>query len=170
MCSGDFTVGSKCIPWEIWQLQRRTFLFGLCWQGFNDRVISIGLANFAGTARGTNFNEEFSIDFAKLLPLRRDIIFVVDSFNWANWFASATVNALIRLDIKHTRAFVDAINRAFFDARLIFNIDTRFGNNVRHEESSIWVATAVNCNTYRGLSRLLTTAVPLAPFGEAFFA
>jgi hypothetical protein len=133
-------------------------------------VISIGLADFASAARRTNLNKELSIYFAKLLPLRRDIIFVVDSFNWANRFASATVNALIRLDIKHARAFVDAINRAFFDARLIFNIDTRFGNNVRHEESSIWVATAMNCNTYRGLSRLLTTAVPLAPFGEAFFA
>jgi hypothetical protein len=73
------------------------------------------------------------------------------------------------LDIKHARTFVDAINRAFFDARLIFNINTRFGNNVRHEKSSIWVATAVNCNTYGGLRCLLTTAVPLAPFGEAFF-
>jgi hypothetical protein len=133
-------------------------------------VISIGLADFASAARRTDLNKELSIYFAKLLPLRRDIIFVVDSFNWANRFASATVNALIRLDIKHARAFVDAINRAFFDARLIFNIDTRFGNNVRHEESSIWVATAMNCNTYRGLSRLLTTAVPLTPFGEAFFA
>jgi len=133
-------------------------------------VISIGLANFAGTARGTNLNEELSVDLAKLLPLRRNIIFVIDSFNWANWFACATVNALIRLDIKHARTFVDAINRAFFDARLIFNINTRFGNYVRHEESSNWVATAVNCNTYRGLSRLLATAVPLAHFGEVLVA
>jgi hypothetical protein len=131
-------------------------------------VISIGLANFAGTTWGTNLNEELSVDLAELLPLRRNIIFVIDSFDWANWFASATVNALIRLDIKHARTFVDAINRAFLDARLIFNINTRFGNNVRHEKSSIWVATAVNCNTYRGLRCLLTTAVPLAPFGEAF--
>jgi hypothetical protein len=170
MRSGDFTVGSKCIPWEIWQLQRRTFLFGLCWQGYNDRVISIGLANFAGTARGTNFNEEFSIDFAKLLPLRRNIIFIVDGLNRANRLACATVNALIRLDIKHSRTFIDAVNRAFFDTGLIFNINTRFGNYVRHEESSIWIATAVNCNTCRGLSRLLTTVVLLTPFGEASFA
>jgi hypothetical protein len=154
MRSGDFAIGSKCIPWEIWQLQRRTFLFGLYWQGYNDSMISIGLANFAGTARGTNLNEEFSIDLAKLLPLRRNIIFIVDRFNRANWFACATVNALIRLDIKHSRTFIDAVNRALFDARLIFHINTRFGNYVRHEESSIRVATAVNCNTYRGLSRL----------------
>jgi hypothetical protein len=132
-------------------------------------VISIGLANFAGTTRRTNLNEELGIDLAKLLPLRRNIIFVVDSLNWANWFASATVNALIRLDIKHARTFVDAINRAFFDARFIFNINTRFGNNVRHEKSSIWVATAEKSNTYSGLRYLLTTAVPLAPFNEAFF-
>jgi hypothetical protein len=132
-------------------------------------VICIGLANFTGTARGTNLNEELSVDLAELLPLRRNIIFVIDSLNWANWFAGATVNALIWLDIKHARAFVDAINRAFFDARLIFNINTRFGNNVRHEESSIWVATAVNSNTNRGLLRILTTVVKLAPFGEVFF-
>ena len=150
----DFTVGSKCVPREIWQLQLRAFLFRLHWQSYNDRVISIGLANFAGTARGTDLNKELSIDFAKLLPLRRNIIFLINSFNWADWLASATVNTLIRLDIKHARTFVDAVHRAFFDARLILNIDTRFGNYVRHEESSIWVATAVNCNTYRGLSRL----------------
>jgi hypothetical protein len=104
------------------------------------------------------------------LPLRWHIIFVVDSFYGTNWLAGTTVNALIWLDIKHSRTFVDAINRALFDARLIFHINTRFGNNVSHEESSIWVATAQNCNTYRGLSRLLATAVPLTPFGEAFFA
>jgi len=132
-------------------------------------VISIGLANFAGTARGTNLNKELSIYFAKLLPLRRHIIFIVDRFDWANWFASATVNALVWLDIKHSRTFIDAINRAFFDTGLVFNINTRFGNNVRHEESSIWVATALNCNTYRGLRRSLTTVVLTSPFEEACF-
>jgi hypothetical protein len=153
MRSCDFAVGSKCIPREIWQLQLSAFLFGLRWQGYNGSMISIGLANFASAARGTNLNEEFSIDLAKLLPLRRNIIFVINGFNRADWFASATVNALIRLDIKHARAFVDAINRAFFNAGFIFNINTRFGNYVSHEESSIGVATAVNCNTYRGSRR-----------------
>ena len=128
-------------------------------------MISIGLANFTSTAGGTNLKEELGIDLAEFLPLRRNIIFVVDSFYWANWFTSATVNTLIRLDIKHSRTFVDAVNRALFDAGLIFYINTRFGNYVRHEESSNWVATAVNCNTYRGLRRHLAAAVPTPPFG-----
>ena len=148
MCTCDFTVRSKCIPREIWQLQWKTFLFRLCWQGYHCGVIRIGMANFACSARRTDLEEELGIDLAEFLPLRWHIIFVVNSFNWANWFASATVNALIRLDIKHSRTFVDAINRALFDARLILNINTRFGNNVSHERSSIWVATALNCNTF----------------------
>jgi hypothetical protein len=132
-------------------------------------VISIGLANFASAARRPNLNEKFGVDLAELLPLRRNIIFVVNGFNWANWFASAAVNALVRLDVKHARTLIDAINRAFFDAGLIFHINTRFGNYVRHEESSNWVATAVNCNTYRGLRLSLTTVVLTSPFEEACF-
>ena len=161
----DFTIGSKGIPREIWQLQWKTFLFRLCRQSYHCGVIRIGMAYFASSTRRTDLEEELGINFAKFLPLRRHIIFVVNSFNWADWFASATVNTLIRLDIKHSRTFVDAINRALFDARLIFNINTRFGNNVSHERSSIWVATALNCNTNCGLRRLLATAVPLTPFG-----
>jgi hypothetical protein len=132
-------------------------------------VISIGLANFASAARGADLNEKFGIDLAELLPLRRNIIFIIDGLNWANGFASTAVNTLVGLDIKHARTLIDAINRAFFDAGLIFNINTRFGNYVRHEESSNWVATAVNCNTYIGLWCSLRTVVLTSPFEEACF-
>jgi hypothetical protein len=132
-------------------------------------VIGIGLTNFASAARRPNLHEKFGVYLAELLPLRRNIIFIVDGFNWADGFAGATVNTLIGLDIQHSRTLIDAVNRAFFDARLIFNINTRFGNYVRHEESSNWVATAVNCNTYIGLWRSLRTVVLASPFEEACF-
>jgi hypothetical protein len=45
-----------------------------------------------------------------------DIIFIVDSFHWADRLTCTTIHALIWLDIKHARAFINAINRALFAA------------------------------------------------------
>jgi hypothetical protein len=47
--------------------------------------------------------------------LSRNIIFVIDSLDWADWLTSATIHALVRLDVHHPIAFIDAINRTFFD-------------------------------------------------------
>jgi hypothetical protein len=62
-----------------------------------------------------------------------NIIFVIDGFNRTDWLAGAAINTLIWLDVEHSAALVNAINRTFFDARLIFNIYTRFGNYISHE-------------------------------------
>lgn len=130
-------------------------------------MVGIGLADFACSTRRADFYKKLGVDFAKFFPLRRNIIFVIDSFNWTDWLASSAVDTLIRLDVKHSGTLVNAIDRALFDTRLIFNINTRFGNYVSHEESSIWVATAVNCNGNIGVWPLLTTVISHRPFGWA---
>jgi len=69
--------------------------------------------------------EEVSVNGGVRLPLFGHIVFVINSFNWAHWLARATVNTLIRLDIKHPVTLVDAINRAFFNASTVFEVNTR---------------------------------------------
>jgi hypothetical protein len=67
-----------------------------------------------------------------LFPRTRNIIFVIDSLDWAYWLAGAAIHTLIGLDVEHATALVDAIYWALFDARLIFDINARFGDYVGH--------------------------------------
>ena len=67
-----------------------------------------------------------------MLPGAWNIVFVVNSFDWADWLAGAAIHALIRLDVEHATAFVDAIYWALLDARLVLNVYTRFCNYVGH--------------------------------------
>ena len=90
------------------------------------------IANLACSSWRANLNEEAGIVLRVLLPWTWDVIFVINSFDRADRLASTTVNALIRLDIEHASAFVDAIYWALFNARLVLNIDTGFGNYVGH--------------------------------------
>ena len=88
---------------------------------------------FAGAAWGAKFIEEPGVNFFKFIPLGWDVIFVIDRFDWADRFAGATVNALIRLDVEHPITLVDAIDWALFDTGLIFNIHARKRDHICHE-------------------------------------
>ncbi len=52
-----------------------------------------------------------------------------------DWLARAAIDALIRLDVQHAIAFIDAVHWALFDAGLILHIDTWLGNHICHENS-----------------------------------
>jgi len=88
---------------------------------------------FAGAAWGAEFIEELGVNLFKFIPLGWDIIFVIDRFDRADRFAGAAINALIRLDVEHPIALVDAIDWALFDTGLIFNIHTRKRDHICHE-------------------------------------
>ena len=96
-------------------------------------MIFTGSSYFAGATWGAKFIEELRVNFFKFIPLGWDVIFVIDRFDWADRFAGATVNALIRLDVEHPIALVDAIDWALFDTGLIFNIHTRKRDHICHE-------------------------------------
>ena len=68
--------------------------------------------------------------------MRWNVIFVINRFDWTDWFAGAAIHAFIGLDIERSRSFIDAVNRALFDARLIFHINARLGNYIGHELTS----------------------------------
>lgn len=70
----------------------------------------------ARTAWGSQLFKEFGIRTGEIFPLRRDIIFIINRFDRAYRFTRTTINALIRLNVKHALTFVDAIDRTLFDA------------------------------------------------------
>jgi hypothetical protein len=80
-------------------------------------------AGFCSTAGRAYLLKEVNIYAVVLCPLLGGVIFVIDSLYRANWLAGTAVNALIRMNVKHSVALVDAVNRAFIDARLVFYID-----------------------------------------------
>jgi hypothetical protein len=83
---------------------------------------------------GAKFYEKLGINFWILFPFAWNVILVIDSFHWTDRLARTAIDALIRLDVEHAVAFIDAINWALFDAGLIFHIDTRLGNHICHEQ------------------------------------
>ena len=68
--------------------------------------------------------------------MRRNIIFIINRFDWADRLAGSAVDAFIRLDIERSRSFIDAINWALLDAGFILNINARLGNYIGHELTS----------------------------------
>jgi hypothetical protein len=95
-------------------------------------VVARNFANLGSATRRANFVEELNVGLVVVGPLAWKVVFVVNGFYWANWLASATVDALIRVDVKHAVALVNAVDRALFDAGLVLHIYTRKCDYVSH--------------------------------------
>ena len=93
-------------------------------------MIGAQRADFTGTAGRAEFHEEFRVDLRIIFPLGGNVILVIDGLNRADGFTGTAVHALVGLYVEHASALIDAINRALFDARLVFHIDTRLCNYV----------------------------------------
>jgi hypothetical protein len=98
-------------------------------------VVPRNWANFGRSAWGSNFRKEVNVSLVVLAPLARKIIFVVDRFYWANWLTGAAVHAFIRVNVKHAVALIYAVDRAFINARFVFDVHTRKGDYVSHSPS-----------------------------------
>jgi hypothetical protein len=88
-------------------------------------VISRDWSNFGSPSWGSNLREKVNIGLVVLTPFTRKIVFVIDSLYWANWLTSTAVHTLIRVDVKHAVALVDAVNWALIDTCFVLDIDTR---------------------------------------------
>jgi hypothetical protein len=66
------------------------------------------------------------------VPLIRDVVLVVDRLYRADRLARTTIDAFVGMDVQHACALIDAIDGAFFDTCLVFDVDAGFGNGVRH--------------------------------------
>jgi hypothetical protein len=95
-------------------------------------VIPRDWSNFGSSSWRSNLTEEVNICLVVLAPLTRKIVFVIDRLNWANRLARTAVHTLIRVDIKHAVALVDAVNWALIDTGFVFDVYTRKGNYICH--------------------------------------
>src|SRR6202035_245867 len=135
------------------------------------------LADLRGTARRAKLLEEVSVDLEVVLPLLGGVVLVVDRLNWADGLASAAVHALVRVDVKHALALVDAVHRALFDACLVEHINACLRDDVGHLSSSLtflthfsyhtvwWFASLAGDNTPRSRGRVRLPACFVQPRG-----
>jgi hypothetical protein len=65
-------------------------------------------------------------------PLLRHVIFVVDRLDRAYRLARTAVDALVGVNVEHAVALVDAVDGTFVDARSVFDVHTREGDDVSH--------------------------------------
>jgi adenine deaminase len=88
-------------------------------------VIAFNRTHLGSTARRTYCVKEFNVGLVVISPLSRKVIFVVDSFYRTDWLTCTTVNALIRVNVKHAVTFIDAVNWALSNTCFVFDINTR---------------------------------------------
>src|SRR5262249_22132004 len=66
------------------------------------------------------------------LPRIRQVILVVDRLYRARWLARPAIHALVRMDVQHPLALVDAVHRALLHARPVQHVHARLSDHVRH--------------------------------------
>ena len=129
------TIGTKRIPREIGEREAHKNL--VLWrQGCHNRVIVVDHSYLGGTPWRTDLDKELDVSGVVLGPLFGEVVFVVDGFNGADGLTRSTIDALIRVDIEHPVAFINAVHRTFVNAGAVFDINTRKGNYIGH---SGWV-------------------------------
>src|SRR5206468_5649563 len=89
-------------------------------------------ADLGGAAGRAQLLEPGGVGGGELLPLRRHVVLVEDRLDRADRLAGAAVDALVRVDVEHPVALVDAVDRAFLDAGLVLDVDARLGDDVGH--------------------------------------
>src|SRR4051812_3055391 len=95
-------------------------------------MVLAGVAALGGTAGGTQVLEELHIGLVVIGPFIGDIVLVVDGFHRADGFAGSAVDALVRVDVEGSFTLIDAVNRALFDACLVFDIHAWLRDYIRH--------------------------------------
>src|SRR6185437_14156120 len=80
--------------------------------------------------------KELDVDPVEALPLGRHVSLEGDRLDRADRLARAAVHALVRVDVEHPVALVDAVDRALLDARLVEQINAWLGDDVGHGSSS----------------------------------
>jgi hypothetical protein len=99
-------------------------LFALRGKRRDYSVVAWDWPDLCSSTRGANLREKVNVGFVVLAPLARQVILVVDSLNRANRLAGPAVHALIRVDVKHAVALIDAVHRAFINAGFVFDVNT----------------------------------------------
>src|SRR5581483_11818655 len=102
----------------------------------DERRVLVELADLRGTAGRAEIFEELVVRAGEVLPLLRNVVLVEDRLDRTHRLTGTTVDALIGVDVEHPVALVDAVDRTLLDARLVEQVDTRFGDDVGHGSPS----------------------------------
>src|SRR5664280_155207 len=81
---------------------------------------------------GQRLGEEPGVVGGEVGPLPGDVVLVEDGLDRADRLAGSAVDALVRLDVERSLPFVDAVDRALFDAGPVQHVDARLGDDVGH--------------------------------------
>src|SRR5450756_1209551 len=81
---------------------------------------------------GQRLGEEPGVVGGEVGPLLGDVVLVEDGLDRADRLAGPAVDALVRLDVERSLPFVDAVDRALFDAGPVQHVDARLGDDVGH--------------------------------------
>lgn len=100
-----------------------------------ERRVETLRTELGSTTGRSKLDKEINIRSGVVGPLRGDIILVEDGLNRADGLTRATVDALVRLDVEHPAALVDAVNGTLFDTGLVLQIDTGLSDDVGHRRS-----------------------------------
>jgi len=74
--------------------------------------------------------ENVAVDDDELVPDVLEVVVVEDGVDGADRLARTTIDALDRVDVHLPIALIDAIDRAFRDARLVLYINARLSHHV----------------------------------------
>src|SRR5690606_17258234 len=87
----------------------------------HERVVLVDLADLGRATRGRVWKivEELVVGGDVVLPLLRHVVLVEDRLDRADRLARTAVDTLIRMDVQHAVALVDAVHRALLDACLV---------------------------------------------------
>src|SRR6202008_2911905 len=77
--------------------------------------------------------EELLVQLDEVLPLIGRLVLGEDRLHRAHRLTSPAVDALVRMDVEHRLAFIDAIHRTDLDTGLVLHVDARFSDDVRHQ-------------------------------------
>ena len=132
-------------------------------QCLNKGNVLAGRAELSGATGGAQIIEEVSIGANVFAPLLGNVVFIVDSFNRADRFAGAAVNAFIGVNVQGAVALVDAVNGAFFNACAVLDVYTGQSDDVGHELVATFLKNFLTPST-----GWVQNAVPLVAYTRAF--
>jgi len=89
-------------------------------------------ADLRCSAGRANLVEELHVGRVVLGPLLRYVIFVIDRLDRAYRLARTAVDTFVGVDVEHAVTLVNAVDGTFVDARSVFDIHTREGDDVGH--------------------------------------
>jgi hypothetical protein len=130
-------------------------------QGGNNWVIAWNRAHLCSATWRTHLVEKVNVDLVVVTPLTWDVVLVVDGFYWANGLTRTTVNALIRVDVEHAVALIDAVNWALVNTCLVFYVNAWKGDYVGQSKLLKSVAKSNQAHSQEKSTQRWVELIPL---------